>query len=530
LPLLVRRERNSYNNPAMNRPLEVATPDESVPSSGPAVDEALHRTNPYSAPELPGSDQFGGSHPERPPGPTFARYFVLLWLCLAATIAYISRNSLGVAEKTIRTDLGLTEHEMGWAMSAFFWAYAVTQLPTGWLADRLGSRKALTIFSLGWSLATALCALAVFGQTTLFEIPEIGLAFSLSLFILFTTRFMNGVFQAGLFPGCTNTISKWFSKHDRAFPCGALASFMSLGGAAGGAIAGFLLGPLKVSWEWLFIGFSLPGILWAIGYYLWFRDTPAEHKGVNEAELWLIRDELPVDRDEPQSIGQAIDPVVKAEQLKTPWLAILSSPAMFWICAQQFFRAAAYMFFASWFPTYLQETRGVSLEKSAYLSALPLMAVVIGGLAGGTLSDVVLRRTGSRRLGRQAVAGISMTLCGAIILCAYFIDNPILAVIVISIGTLFFALGSPVSYAITMDMGDKHVATVFSTMNMSGNLGAALFPLVVTKFRAATSWESVLLLFGGMFLASAFCWLMLNPNGTIFDQSLIRRDLDEAPA
>jgi MFS family permease len=185
------------------------------------------------------------------------------------------------------------------------------------------------------------------------------------------------------------------------------------------------------------------------------------------------------------------------------------------------------MFFASWFPTYLQETRGVTLEKSAYLTALPLMAVVVGSLVGGKLSDVILRRTGSRRLGRQAVASISMTLCGALIFCAYFIQDANWAVVVISIGTLFFAVGGPASYAITIDMGDEHVATVFSTMNMSGNIGAAMFPLIVTEFRTVASWESVLLLFGGMFLASAFCWLMLNPNGSIFDQSLLRRGLDD---
>lgn len=503
----------------MSHPLEVANADELLPTSDRAAVGPTQGANPYSAPEFSGTGSSGDSNIQRPPGPTYARYLVLLWLCLAATIAYVSRNSLAVAEKTIRADLGLTEREMGWAMSAFFWAYAVTQLPTGWLADRLGSRKALTIFSIGWSLATGLSALAIFGRTTSFEIPEIGLAFSLSLLVLFIFRFMNGVFQAGLFPGCTNTISKWFSKHDRAFPSGALASFMSLGGAAGGAVAGFLLGPMQVSWEWLFIGFSVPGVVWAIGYYVWFRNTPAEHKGVSAEELRQIQ-------DGHQAIVAPEHDSEKAAPLKTPWLAILSSPAMFWICAQQFFRAAAYMFFASWFPTYLQETRHVSLEKSAYLTALPLMAVVIGGLVGGKLSDVVLRRTGSRRLGRQAVAGISMAICGAIILCAYFIADPFWAVIVISIGTYFFALGSPVGYAITIDMGDKHVATVFSTMNMSGNLGAALFPLVVTEFRAATSWESVLLLFGGMFLASAFCWLMLNPNGSIFDQSIIRRKDD----
>ena len=375
-------------------------------------------------------------------------------------------------------------------------------------------------------------ALAVWGQSVVFELPGLRLVFGLPLVTLCVARFLNGLSQAGLFPGSTNTISKWFSKDERAFPSGALASFMSLGGAAGGAIAGYLLGPVGMRWEWLFVVFSVPGVAWALGYYLWFRDEPADHRGVSEEELRLIQGRTPPvsveqiasEASEPPPGALLASAPLASPREKTPWLALVSSPAMFWICAQQFFRAAAYMFFASWFPTYLQETRDVSLEKSAYLTALPLMAVVVGGLFGGKLSDVVLLRTGSRRWGRQVVAAASMALCGGLIFVAYFIADPLLAVLVISLGTLFFAIGGPPSYAITIDMGGRHVATVFSTMNMAGNVGAAMFPLMVTELRAQTSWESVLLLFGGMFIASAFCWMMLKPEGSVFDQSLLGRE------
>jgi ACS family glucarate transporter-like MFS transporter/ACS family D-galactonate transporter-like MFS transporter len=310
---------------------------------------------------------------------------------------------------------------------------------------------------------------------------------------------------------------------------------MSLGGMAGVALAGWLLDPkgsIQLPWEWLFVGFSLPGILWAMGYYFWFRDDPADHSGVSEQELRLIQDEPPSEVSPPSVVAASAtsstntEAAAKPVHLKTPWLAILSSPAMFWICGQQFFRASAYMFFASWFPQYLQATRGVSLANSGYLTALPLMAVVVGGLIGGVVSDVAMRRTGSRRWGRQFVATVALLICAAMIFGAYFIDDAVLAVCVISVGTLAYAIGGPTSYAITIDMGDKHVATVFSTMNMAGNVGAAIFPILVPIFKDATSWESVLLLFGGMYLAAAFCWIMLNPEGSVFDQSLLRGELE----
>ena len=98
-----------------------------------------------------------------------------------------------------------------------------------------------------------------------------------------------------------------------------------------------------------------------------------------------------------------------SESEPTPWLGILSSPAMWWICAQQFFRAAGYIFFASWFPTYLQKVHGVTPSESGVLASLPLLAVVGGSLVGGAVSDRVLARTGSRAWARKGLAAEPLT-------------------------------------------------------------------------------------------------------------------------
>src|SRR5687767_10406577 len=95
-----------------------------------------------------------------PPPPTRVRYVVLAWLCAAAALAYVTRNSISVAEETVRDSLRLTTLEMGSAMGAFFWAYAFLQVPTGWLSHVWGSRIALPVFSLLGSVTTALFAAA----------------------------------------------------------------------------------------------------------------------------------------------------------------------------------------------------------------------------------------------------------------------------------------------------------------------------------------------------------------------------------
>ncbi|MCZ6795134.1 MAG: MFS transporter [Planctomycetota bacterium] len=426
---------------------------------------------------------------ERPGG---VRYLVLAWLCLAAMIAYVARQSLGVAESTVRRDLGLTEEQMGSIMAAFFLTYALAQVPSGWLVHRWGTRRLLPWLAVAWSAATAAVGLA----------PGAG--------ALLAARWTSGLAQAGLFPASTSTVARWFSARERAIANGALACFMSLGGAGGVALTGILLG--FMCWRLVFLPYGIAGCLWALGFALWFRDRPESHRAVGDAELRHIRGG---DAERPAEAPPSSPPA-------TPWLAIASSPAVWWICGQQFFRAAGNIFFATWYATYLQQAHGVSVKESGLFTTLPILAVAVGSLLGGAVSDAVLARTGSRRLARQGVATASLVACGSLVFLASLASGVTLEVLIVTAGMFCFALGSPCAYTITIDMGGSHVATVFSVMNMSGNIGAMLFPYVVPRFKALTgSWESVLFLFGSMFLAAAFCWSRLRPEGTVFDQALL---------
>jgi sugar phosphate permease len=260
------------------------------------------------------------------------------------------------------------------------------------------------------------------------------------------------------------------------------------------------------------VAFALLGVGWAVGFYLWFRDLPQDHPSVNDAELRLIRQ------------GQEKELKSASTKEPIPWAAFLSSPATWWICWQQFFRAAGQIFFASWFPTYLQESRGVTVASSGVLNMLPLLSLVAGSLIGGAVSDLVLHATGSRWLARSGVAALSMTLCATFVGMAFFIQDPVLAVAVISLGTFCSAVGGPCAYSITIDMGGKHVPTLFGSMNMVGNFGAMAFISVVGYVRDYTgNWNAVLLLFTGCWLAAAVCWLLLIPRGTVFDQAIVGR-------
>jgi len=395
---------------------------------------------------------------------------------------------------------------MGYVMGLFFLTYALGQIPTGALGTRWGSRKSIPLCAVGLSLATAVMSLA----------NGAGL--------LIAARLSNGIFQAGLFPCCTNTISAWFSSKLRAVPTGCLGASMSLGGAIGVFMTGFLV--VSIGWRATFAAYSLLGVVWAIGFYWWFRDTPAQylakHAGsADESSTRLLQ-------HEPLATKANADDTARAEP--TPWLSIYSSPATWWICSQQFCRAAGQIFFGSWFATYLQETRGVPVETSGTLNSLPLITLVVGALAGGAISDGLLAITGSRTIARKWLATVCMSMCALLVFGAYFVQQPVVAVLIISAGSFFAAVGGPCAYTITIDMGGRHVGTLFATMNMVGNLGALAFITGVPWFLDQTgNWDSVLLLFGCLYLGAGWFWLLLKTEGDIFEQSLIPVVTSESP-
>ena len=411
--------------------------------------------------------------------PSRTRFIALAGLCAAAALAYLTRNAPGTAESTIRGDLGLSKEQSGWLISAFFWPYALCQIPAAVVLKRIGARRALPWFAVLWSLASALSAVG-------------------GLTMLLIGRACMGVAQAGLVPVGVSAMARWFPRSEQGLASGAFGGFMSVGGIVAAPLTASLLMPL--GWRWTFVMFALPGVLWAVWFGGWFRDEPSEHQSVNEAERELIGGER----------SAATGPTAM------PWRLLFASPAMWFLCAQQVCRAAGYIFFSSWFATYLQEARGVTIIHSGWLSALPLLADVTGCIFGGALTDAVLRWTGKERLARQGISVIALLMCAGLIACAWSVANPTLAVLVISAGMFCAAIANPCGSAVTMRIGGKHCATVSGTMNMCGNFGAASFPIVVPwLLRTTGSWNAVLVGFAALYVLAAGFWLMLRTDKSV---------------
>ena len=401
------------------------------------------------------------------------RYGVLSLLCLATVIAYLQRSALAVPTKTIEAELGITSAEMGWVMGAWYWGYALCQIPAGRVADRLGSKLALVLFVTLWSGLTGI----------------VGLSSNLvGLLILWG---LMGCAQSGMFPCATKMIGGIFPGTERAFASGMLACCMAMGAAISPVLTGALLGP--ISWQWILALYSIPGFLWAV-VFIWLMPRTDAALRLSAASLHTV----------PSRVR---------------WGKMVTDSNMQLLCLQQFLRAGATVFFFTWFPRFLQETRNLSEENAGIFGAWPLVGGMLGGLCGGVISDWLLKRTGNPRLSRQGLAMVAMIVCASVALIAFFISDPVIAVLLISVGAFCGYVGGVSAYATAITMGGKQVATVFATMNMCGNIGGALFPMAVGWIVKLTgNWNLALLLYACLFAADAVCWAFLNPKGTLFDE------------
>jgi MFS family permease len=418
-----------------------------------------------------------------PPDETLVRngrYEVLALLSASAAIAYIQRAALSVPATEIATDLQFTDlaRDMGSIQSAWYFAYALMQIPGGAIADRLGSRRSLAVFCIAWSLAT-LCS-----------------AFANDFYSLLFMWGLMGAAQAGAFPSAAKALGRIFPETERARATGLLAAGMTIGGAVAPILAALILEALSPwaemtgidRWRLLLAAYAIPGLVWVI---LFLGMIPASQLPMTERSS-ALRSEM-------------------------RWSRMLSSAPMILLCGQQFFRAAGMVFFMTWFPTFLQKTRDVSLIGSGVLTTVAGIGGVVGSLTGGFFSDWLLQRTGNSRLSRQGIAVLGMGMCSLLIVLSFFARDVNQSVALITLGAFCATFGGVSGYTVAISYGGRHVATVFSTMNMFGNIGASLFPITAGWLVTMTgNWNLILFLFAGVMAIDAVCWALLNPQGTLF--------------
>jgi ACS family glucarate transporter-like MFS transporter/ACS family D-galactonate transporter-like MFS transporter len=327
----------------------------------------------------------------------------------------------------------------------------------------------------------------------------VGIGIAPGFGLLLVAQLIMGVAQAGLMPAACNSIGHWMPLAQRSLACGILGAGLQVGAILSSGLSALMID--LHGWRWVFIAFALPGFLWSLGFLFRFRDRPSEILPPDSAELALIRSGVNFDDSKQEQTGEL-----------TTLLSIAGSSTVWWLCGQQICRAAGYEFFASWFPTFLQKTRGVTVQQSGYMQGMVLVGALIGCILGGIVTDWVWRRTGNLSASRSGVGAASLATCAIVTLIAWFVESTGVAVFLLSLGAFCAAFAGACAFAATIDIGGPRVGQVSGLMNMSGNLAAALCPVLVAElFQMTHDWNLVLLCFAAVFFLGAICWLFVNP-------------------
>ncbi len=414
--------------------------------------------------------------------PTRARHGVVAFTLALVAVAYLDRVCIATAAPAIRAELDLDDAAMGLIFSAFTFAYALFEVPSGWMADRFGARVTLTRIVVWWSLMTAATGLAL-GFTSLLVI-----------------RLLFGVGEAGAFPSMARVYARWLPRAER----GRMFGLAIMTGAFAGAVTQpLVVGLLAVTgWRRAFALFGVVGLVWAVGWWRWFRDDPGAHPATNEAERDLIR------------AGGA--EIRVRESL--PWRRIVASRTLLALCAMYAGAIYGWYFYLTWLPTYLLRARGFDLAQVGWLAALPLVAIGIGVLGGGWVSDALTRYFGARA-GRRVPGLVGLPLAALAIAGAIVTSVPLHAALFLAAAAGLAALGVAPAWAVCLEIGGVHAGVVSGAMNTFGNLGGAASPIVVgLSLQRWHSWEAPLWSVAGCYLLAAVAWLAIDP-GRIIDCS-----------
>ncbi len=402
------------------------------------------------------------------------RYRVLVFLFFLSILTFVDRVCISVVGKSMQEDLSLSPEQWGWMLGVFSLAYGLFEVPGGIMGDRIGPRRVLTRIVSFWSVFTALT-----GMVTNF-------------WQLLVVRGLFGAGEAGAFPNASATISRWFPIVERARAQGVV--FMA--SRLGGALTPLLVVPLLQAhgWRACFIVFGVVGLLWPLAWYLWFRDSPAEKRGVPAAEIAEIG-------TPPASRGHG----------GVSWRRILSRPGLIWIMLMYYACCWTAFFFLGWLHTFLERARGFSKDDLLALSWLPFVLGATAAILGGFVSDGLVRRIGLK-WGRRAVGLAGLGFSSICIAAVMFTQDKVWTVVWLALGYAGSDFMLPVAWAVCLDIGGRQAGAVSGAMNMAGQLGAfstsVAFGYIV---KATGSYDLPLIPMAAMTVVSALLWLKIDP-------------------
>ena len=403
------------------------------------------------------------------------RYQLVVIFVLFAVITYLDRNSISSLGSMITDELGLTDIQWGWILSAFSFAYGAFEIPTGIMVDKNGPRSTLFRIVLWWSVFTILTG------------------FASGFYFLIIVRFLFGAGEAGAFPTASVAIARWFPTTER----GSIQSIMWMGSRLGGALAPvtsiWLAG--MYGWRGVFWAFGCLGLIWALGWYFWFKDEPRDMKGISAEEVKEIED------------GRSMK---GATHGLLPWGKVLRNPNLWALMGMYHCLLYGAYFYMSWLPKYLEKGRHIAKADLGWMQSLPFVMGMAGCLIGGFVSDYVSKKHGLKN-GRRYVGMFGLVMAGICMLIgSYSADNGT-AIVFLALGLAFKDFTLPVAWAVATDIGGKHAGSVAGTMGLAGQLGSVVMASAFGYILTATgSYELPVRLIGCLVIIGGLLWFKID--------------------
>lgn len=364
---------------------------------------------------------------------------VLVMLCLMYFITYVDRVNISTAAGQFKSELGLSNTELGIIFSAFAYPYVIFQFIGGWVSDRFGARRTLLACAAIWTVATLATGLAG------------------GFFSLIAARLLLGLGEGATFPASTSAMASWIARDKRGMAQGITHSSARLGNA----VAPMLVLALMTAFNWRFSFYLLGAVsaVWLIVWYLTYTERPADHPRITRAEL----DTLPPPKTRP------VDP-------RGTWMRLYKRMAP--ISAVYFCYNWTLWLMLDWMPLYFMHSFHLNIKKAVIFTSGVFVAGVIGDLAGGMVSDRLLRRTRNVKLARSYLVAACMALTALSLVPVVLLHNPMISLIFLGAAMFFNEMNIGPMWAIPMDVAYDRSGTASGIMSGNGFTAAIVSPVI----------------------------------------------------
>jgi ACS family hexuronate transporter-like MFS transporter len=287
------------------------------------------------------------------------QWTIAAMLFLATTINYLDRLALSMVSRTLRVEFAMSEQDYSHVVTIFLLAYAIMYAGSGYLVDRLGTRRGFALFISIWSIAAMLHGLAR-GKWS-----------------LAACRFLLGLGEPGNWPAAAKAVAEWFPMTQRALGVGIFNAGSSMGSALAPPVVAALT--LWYGWRTAFLFTGAVGLLW-LAAWLFLYQPPHKNRLLAPGEYEKIKDHV-----------RPPEEAVAASASKIHWRKIIGMRECYTLIVARFFTDPVIYFVIFWLPEYLEKERGFDLKMVGQYAWVPFIFGDIGYVLGGWLSGRLIR-------------------------------------------------------------------------------------------------------------------------------------------